>query len=97
MTGGYQTRFTDEIRAAAKAARDAEVGRCVKAFEGDDSATWLALNERYRPSIIEASKRVCKAHGTHPRRQAWYRDSKKCGCSDAEYGQAMLHGSRRGK
>lgn len=93
----YETRLVPEIKAAAKAARDAEVARCVRAFEGDTSTTWGELQEGYRQPVIDEAKRICTEHGTWPRKPDWYRDSKHCGCSQAEYGQRLLHAAKKRK
>lgn len=63
----YETRLVPEIKAAAKAVRDAEVARVVAEFEGDLSVWWSDLLRAHRQPIVDEAKRVCTARGTYPR------------------------------
>jgi hypothetical protein len=63
----YETRLVPEIKAAAKAARDAEVARVVREFEGDLALWWSDLLLGHAQPIIDEAKRICAAHGTYPR------------------------------
>ncbi|MFA6299187.1 MAG: hypothetical protein WC642_08475 [Nocardioides sp.] len=66
----YQTRFSDGIGETIKAARAAEVARCVAAFEGDKTLTWCELLARFLQPVVDDAKIVCKAHGTYPRKDS---------------------------